>query len=94
MFTRLEQETDPNYIQDAEYNASIKFPDNITPWCVRLVFDKMNLFMNRISIIEVKERLQRDFDLFIVNHKEGSRLITMRLYLGNKFPFMTRNELI
>lgn len=66
IFAQLEKQSDPAFIMDKSMHENIIIPQYITPWCVRIVIDKMKLFLNRISIMEIKERLQRDFEVFIL----------------------------
>lgn len=47
-------------------------PENFTSWNLRLVFDKMKLYINRINVNEIKESILRSFDAFIVNNNEDS----------------------
>jgi hypothetical protein len=38
-------------------------PPNFTLWCIRVVFDKMKLFLNKISISEIRAALESNFYL-------------------------------
>lgn len=46
-------------------------PDNYTQWCLRIVFDKMKLYLNKISISEIKIALETRFNIFILTSKEN-----------------------
>lgn len=53
----------------------------------------MKLYLNKISISEIKIALETRFNVFILTSKENQQKHTMRLYLGNEFTFTTRHAL-
>lgn len=57
IFSALESDAHLEYQEDAQIINNFKFPSNTTAWCIRVVFDKIKLYMNRVSIAEIKERL-------------------------------------
>lgn len=95
IFGALETEEQPEYREDAQIINGFKFPSNATPWCIRVVFDKIKLYLNRVSIAEIKERLSQDFSVSILhfNENERSRLV-MRIYLKNDNIFNNKQELV
>ena len=51
--------------------------------------------MNRISIAEIKERLQQDFSVAILNFNENEKnKLVMRIYLKNDVTFENKHELL
>ena len=81
----LEQETDPTYDKDLLLpfvQGKMQFPGNITQWCMRVQIDKMKLFLNRISLNEVKNAIHRNFDTFVLTSSEDTQNIVIRIYLG------------
>lgn len=59
LFTSIERDTDATYIEDRDFITSL--PQNSSQWCLRVVLDKMKMFLNRISVTEVKFALERQF---------------------------------
>jgi hypothetical protein len=41
--------------------SKVTLPEDCSQWCMRIVFDKMKLYLNKISINEIRTALERAF---------------------------------
>jgi hypothetical protein len=50
--------------------ANEAIPARATDWCIRVEIDKMALLIHSISIQEIKQAIQQQFDVFVYNNTE------------------------
>jgi|LauGreDrversion4_2_1035121.scaffolds.fasta_scaffold543300_1 hypothetical protein len=55
----LEKKNDPVYIEDQHFLSKVTLPEDCSQWCMRIVFDKMKLYLNKISVNEIQTALER-----------------------------------
>jgi hypothetical protein len=91
LFTSIERDTDPTFVEDRDFLASL--PQNSSQWCLRVVLDKMKMFLNRISVTEVKFALEKQFQVHVLASSDHGRSPVIRIYLLNSITFQSRNEL-
>lgn len=64
----------------------IKRPNNVTNWCVRLVFDKVKLFEKNLSIEEIYAKLQSAYPETLMMHTvDNDDMIVLRIYMLNNY---------
>ncbi len=54
----------------------------------------MKLYLNKITLSEVKQSIERNFKTFVLTNKDESAKPTLRIYLSNDTTFKSRNELM
>ena len=52
-------------IESDEEVVASRLPENASAWCIRVVLDRMKMFLNRISDKEVKTALESRFDVYV-----------------------------
>ena len=75
--------------------ADRDLPPNASEWCLHVSLDKMKMFLNRISIAEIKHSLEQhpELDVFVLTSSEGSRVPVVRIYFMNTVTFTRRVEM-
>ncbi len=85
LFTSIERETDASYIDDREFLSAL--PANASQWCLRVVLDKMKMYLNRITVTEVKFALEKHYPVYVLNSSDRGPKPVIRIYLLNTFTF-------
>lgn len=64
----------------------IKRPNNVTNWCVRIVFDKIKLFEKNLSIEEIYAKLQSTYpETLMVHTVDNDNIVVLRIYILNNY---------
>ena len=53
MLGSIERKNDLIYTEDQHFMSKVALPEDCSQWCMRIVFDKMKLYLNKISVNEI-----------------------------------------
>ena len=86
----IEKKTDAIYQEDQHFMSNVTLPEDCSQWCMRIVFDKMKLYLNKISVNEIQTALEKAFQVYVVSNREDSAVPIMRIYFSNNITFQSR----